>query len=125
MRHETTGQDQGRLAKNLALDTLPIIGHEIIFARRSHLWILSVVKKADRGLLALPRHECRGMGFDNDRIRVGAVPGPVNLVSWNTMEVSCFAMKAAILDEEPNLALEHVINLFGLMGVRRRRIAEG
>jgi hypothetical protein len=34
------------------------------------------------------------------------------------MEVTRLAMKPLILDKEPNLALEHMINLLGRMGMR-------
>jgi hypothetical protein len=39
------------------------------------------------------------------------------------MEVARFAKKPIILDEEPNLALEHMIDLLGRMGMRCRVIS--
>src|SRR5262245_14713680 len=63
------------------------------------------------------------MRFYDNGVGVGTVPSPVNPMPRDAMEVARLAEKAALLDKEPNLAFEHVINLLRLMRMRRGVIA--
>src|SRR5262245_1518388 len=58
------------------------------------------------------------MGFGDGSVLVGAVPCPVYGVGGNSLKVPFLAMKALVLDEEPNLTVHDVVDLlrFVLMG---------
>src|SRR5918992_4001626 len=49
---------------------------------------------------------------------IRAIPRPLEAVRWDPMEVARFAMIAFVLDEEPDFALERMIDLFGRVHVR-------
>src|SRR5215510_6865493 len=59
------------------------------------------------------------MSFDDNRVRIGTIPGPVNLVGGDSVEVSCLAQETALLNKKPDLAVEHVVDLFRLVRMRR------
>ena len=63
------------------------------------------------------------MGFDDDGVLVGSIPGPVDFVPRDSLEVALLAMKTLCLDEEPNLAFLNIVELFGFVNVRRRMIS--
>ena len=63
------------------------------------------------------------MGFDDDGILVGSVPGPVHFVPRDSLEVALLAVKTLFLDKEPNFAFLNVVELLGFMNVRRRMIS--
>ena len=62
------------------------------------------------------------MGFDNDRVGLGAIPRPVNLVRRDAVKISRFAKKAALLDKEPDFAFKHVVDLLCFVSMRCRVI---
>jgi hypothetical protein len=55
------------------------------------------------------------MGFSDRRLFVRTVPCPVYGVGRNALKVPFFAMKAFVLDEEPDLTIHHVIDLLRLV----------
>src|SRR5262245_38965679 len=55
------------------------------------------------------------MGFSDRGLFVGTVPCPVYRIGRNALEVTLFAMKAFVLDEEPNLTVHHVVDLLRLV----------
>ena len=66
-------------SKELAFDPLPIEGDEVIGARSSHLYLLPIIKKSDRAFFQCAAYESRRMSLDDDRVRIGAVPCPMDL----------------------------------------------
>ena len=55
------------------------------------------------------------MGFSDRRLIVGTVPCPVDGIGRNALEVALFAMKALVLDEEPDLTVHDVVDLLRLV----------
>src|SRR5215467_8219750 len=63
------------------------------------------------------------MRFDHHCIGLRTVPGPMDFVCGDAMKVSLLAQVTLVLDEEPDLAIQHVIDLFRDVLVRFRVIA--
>src|SRR6266508_2390160 len=63
------------------------------------------------------------MSFHDHHVSIGTVPRPVDFMCRYAMEIASPAMKAALFDEKPNLAFEHVINLLRLVRMWRGVIA--
>src|SRR5688572_28288793 len=58
------------------------------------------------------------MRFSHGGLAVGTIPSPMNRVGGDTLEIAFFTMKAFILYKEPDLAVEHIVYLLGLMLMR-------
>src|SRR5262245_41357874 len=58
------------------------------------------------------------MRFGDERVGIGIVPGPVDLVRGNSLEIALLAMKSLILDKKPDLAFHDEIKLLRFMRVR-------
>src|ERR1043166_9380579 len=87
------------------------------------LRVLAVVEQGDGARAGALADEPRRVRFGDDRLLVGAVPRPVNFVRRHALEVALLALIALLLDEEPYLAFEDVVDLLGFVHVRSRMIA--
>ena len=60
------------------------------------------------------------MRFDDDSVTAGAIPRPVNLVGRNSLKVAFLALKAFVLNEEPNFSFLDEVDLLRLVNVGSR-----
>src|ERR1051325_6821440 len=91
-------------------------------AQRSRMLFIFRLHRRGAGAGALA-DEPRRVRFGDDRLLVGAVPRPVDFVRRYALEVALLALIALLLDEEPYLAFEDVVDLLGFVHVRPRMIA--
>src|SRR6185436_14325599 len=91
-----------------ALNRCGIEGNEFIDSGLADLWRFAGVEQSHRAVGGLQTDQARGVGFDDDGILVGSVPGPVHFVSRDSLEVALLAVKTLFLDKEPNFAFLNV-----------------
>src|SRR6185295_14155560 len=87
------------------------------------LRLLAVVEQGDGAGTGALADEPRRVRFGDDRLLVGAVPRPVDFVRRHALEVALLALIGLLLDEEPYLAFEDVVDLLGFVHVRPRVVA--
>src|SRR5258705_11268645 len=57
------------------------------------------------------------MRFNDGGDGVGTIPCPVDAVRWDSMKIACLTVITFVLDEEPDIAFEHMIDLLRSMHV--------
>src|SRR5262249_27223 len=95
-----------------------VVRNEPVDPGATNLRSFPVVKQCDCILASAAADKSWRMGFGDGGVLVGAVPCPGYGVSGNSLRDPLLAMKALVLDEEPNLTIHDVIDLlrFVLMG---------
>src|SRR6266545_8079050 len=111
------------LAKVCGLGFFLIVGNEPVCPRTADLALFVFVKQRCGTIAGTPPDQPRSMGFGDGGVFVRAVERPVHRIGGDAMEVAFLTEVTFVLDEEPDLAVKNVIDLFGFMLVRLGVIA--
>jgi hypothetical protein len=110
------------LAEISSFDRGGIVRDKFIDAGITERRFLAVVEQRYGSLGCFLTDQTGRMRFDDDNVALGSIPGPVNLVARDSLEVAFPALKAFVLNEEPNFSFLNEIDLLRLMNVGCRVI---
>src|SRR5437899_8763861 len=111
------------LAKVCGLGFFLIVGNEPVCPRAADVGLFAFVKQRCGTIASTPADEPRSMGLGDGGVFVRAVERPMHRVGRDPMEVAFLTEVTFVLDEEPDLAVKNVIDLFGFVLMRLGVIA--
>src|SRR5512135_1808486 len=110
-------------AEVFGLGGVLVVGNKLIGSRATDLGCFALIEQRGSAGSGAPADQPRRMGLGDGGVFVRAIEGPMHGVRGNAMEVAFLAEVARVSDEEPDLAVQDVIDLLGLVLMRLGVIA--